>query len=321
MKTIISLVLLTFLTTVSNAQKSDCCDTLLKLINGKQVHKTTCVKRPTKTPNQDIIISIDNSHSANNTTERIPKTNLNPCPDRKITDPENIWMLILTSLFGLLALYIRVRIKNLAKLSDIGKITDKIESIKHEYNNKIEEYKAKLGEELAIKVEPLKAMLQKENISYQIGLAELTKARFDRIDTLYIDLINLQKYISTNMFFYNDDSDFQSKISEFKKFYDIADMSRHKCSLYITDELKKKIIDVLNGCFAAYSAFRGLYNSDTRKLGEISIFNIAKQELLQKLAAQNNYHLQKLDENIDKFPELLESLEKEFKQQIIFKEI
>ncbi len=224
-----------------------------------------------------------------------------------------LWLILFKS-------YFKEKGKNLATIEDIGEITTEVESVKKDFSEKFENYKSKLNEELSLKIEPLKSMLQRENITYQINLAELTKARFDRIDSLYIDLITLQKYISNNLFFYQDDTDFNLKISEFKKLYEIADISRHKCSLYITDDLKQKIINVLNGCHSAYMEFRGLYNSDTRKLGEISIFNVSKQQLLQQLTSQNIHHLNKLDDHISKFPELLEELEKEFKQQIILKD-
>ena len=191
--------------------------------------------------------------------------------------------------------YYREKGKNLATLEDIGEITEKVEGVK--------------------------SLLQKQNISFQINLSELTKRRFDRIDELYTDLINLQNFVKQNMFFYNDDVDFQNKISEFKKYYEIADNSRHKCSLYISDDLKQKIIDVLNGAHSAYMSFRGMYNSDTRKIGEVSIFNVQKQELLQRLTGRNMNHLQQLNDKIDEFPTLLTGLENEFKKQIVLKEL
>lgn len=196
--------------------------------------------------------------------------------------------------------------KQNAQLTSIEEKTKKIEGVKREFTQEIE---------------GLKAELQKGNVTYQINLAELTKRRFDRIDTLYIDLINLQNFVKNNLFFFNDEADLTNKVNEFKKFYEIADESRHKCSLYISDPLKQKIIDVLNGAFSAYTSFRGLYNTDTRKLGEVSIFNLQKQELLIRLSGQNIQHLEKLEEQIDKFPELLNGLESEFKQQIILKDI
>jgi hypothetical protein len=312
---------LTVLTTGLIAQKSDCCDTLLKIITGKQVHKTTCVKRPIKTPNQDIIISIDNSHSANNTTQQPPNTNLKPCPDRKITDPENIWMLVLTSLFGLLALYIRERIKNVAKLSDIGKITDKIESVKHEYNNKMEEYKAKLGEELATKVEPLKAMLQKENISYQISLAELTKIRFIKIEELVLNIMELQNFIRKNMFWAENDEQFLKNKNEFNDLYNKVDTLRKICDLYLTNELTLEIINVLNNTHSAYMSFVKMYHTNPKKLGDIPIWDLNSQKIRMDLTNENFQAYEKLNTEIDKFPIVLKKLTDEFKKQITLKNI
>lgn len=191
--------------------------------------------------------------------------------------------------------YFKEKGKNLATLEDIGQITEKVEGVK--------------------------SLIQKQNISYQINFSELTKRRFDRIDTLYEDLVNLQNFVKQNMFFYNDEGDFNFKIEEFQKYYDLADTSRHKCSLYISQELKQKIIDVLNGAYSAYMSFRGMYNTDTRKLGNVSIFNVQKQHLMQKLTADNMNHLQALSDKIDKFPELLNGLEDEFKKQVILKDL
>lgn len=191
--------------------------------------------------------------------------------------------------------YFKEKGKNLATLEDIEEITEKVESVK--------------------------SIIQKQNISFQINLSELTKRRFDRIDTLYVDLINLQNFVKHYMFVYSDDADFTNKVNEFKKYYEIADTSRHKCSLYISTVLKQKIVDILNGAFNAYSSFRGLYNTDTKKLGEVSIFNIQKQDLMAKLAGQNIQHLKNLETQIDKFPELLKGLEDEFKKQIILKDL
>lgn len=201
-------------------------------------------------------------------------------------------------------------------LTELGKQNAQLATIE-EKTKKIEEVKQTFTTEL----ENIKAQLQRGNLTYQINLTELTKRRFDRIDALYVDLINLQNYVKQNMFYFNDEADFQNKVNEFKKFYDIADISRHKCSLYITDELKQKIIEVLNGAFSAFTSFRGLYNTDTRKLGEVSIFNVQKQELLVRLSGQNMKFLENLDTQIDKFPELLNGLETEFKKQIILKDI
>lgn len=191
--------------------------------------------------------------------------------------------------------YFKEKGKNLATMEDIGEITREVEEVK--------------------------SLIQKQNIAYQINFSELTKRRYDRIDNLYVDLVNLQNFVKQNMFFYNDEADFNFKIEEFRKFYDLADTSRHKCSLYISTELKQKIIDVLNGAYSAYMSFRGLYNTDTRKLGEVSIFNVQKQQLMHDLTTKNMNHLQALSDKIDKFPELLNGLEEEFKKQVILKEI
>jgi hypothetical protein len=201
-------------------------------------------------------------------------------------------------------------------LKELGKQNAQLTTIE-EKTKKIEEVKQAFTKDL----EEIKAELQKNNLSYQINMSELTKRRFDRIDALYVDLINLQNYVSQNMFHYNNEEDFQIKVSEFKKLYEVADISRHKCSLYISDELKRNIIEVLNNANNAFILFCGFYRSDTRKLEGVSIFNIQKQELLDILSEKKINYLDTLDKEINKLPELLNKLENELKRQIILKDL
>ncbi len=202
--------------------------------------------------------------------------------------------------------YFKQKVKHKAILEDISKITKKVETVKNNFNTKIE---------------GLKSELQKQNIAYQINLSELTKIRFERIDSLYENLVNLQTYTKDNMFFYYDDDDYQSKKDNFKNLYDIAEMSRYKCNLYISQELKEKIIEVMNNAFSAYSAFIKLYNSDTKDFKGVSIFNLSTQALMTKLKNENMLALFDLDTSIRNFPKLLDQLEKEFKKQVMLKEL
>lgn len=211
--------------------------------------------------------------------------------------------------------------KETAKLVTQGDLTNIKESVKQDFREKIEEYKSKLSEELSFKIEPLKAELHRGNISYQINLTEITKRRLDRIEEYYMNLIDLQAYTAKNMFHYLDDSDFNRKTDEFKIKYDSVNLSRHKCSLYLNDILNNKIIDSLNNVYEAYLNFRKYYDSNSKQIQEGSFFNLEKQQLLTNLSSRKIDSLDKLDNEIDKFPLILNELAHEFKTQIILKNI
>jgi hypothetical protein len=202
--------------------------------------------------------------------------------------------------------YFKEKGKNLATLEDIGKITQKVEVVKIDFNTKIEE---------------LKSELQKHNITYQITLSELTKIRFERIDNLYEDLVNLQKFAQENMFSFNDKKDYQLKKKDFMKYYNIAYKSMVKCNLYISKELTQKNINILDNAYSTYSAFNEYYNTDTNKFETISLFSSPNFDLMDKREKKNRVALNNLKNAIMKFSDLLKQLENEFKKQVILKEI
>ena len=86
--------------------------------------------------------------------------------------------------------------KEVAKLSTVEKLTQLEESVKKDFNESIESYKAKLDEELALKIEPLKAELDKNNITHQIQFGFLHQERSKVITELYKKLIELHSAIA-----------------------------------------------------------------------------------------------------------------------------
>ena len=109
--------------------------------------------------------------------------------------------------------------KQQAKIITAEQLTQIEENIKQDFRTKIEDYKSKIGEQLTIKVENLKSELAKNNISYQISLAELTKMRFVKIEELVVDLIKLQNFIRENMFWAENDEDFRNNKKKFNKLF------------------------------------------------------------------------------------------------------
>lgn len=79
-----------------------------------------------------------------------------------------------------------------AKLLTIKDLTKLQESIKSEFNFKLEDQKNKLNEELALKIESLKAEISKNNITHQVQFSILHQERARIIVELYRNLVELQ---------------------------------------------------------------------------------------------------------------------------------
>tara|TARA_R110002050_G_scaffold157576_2_gene286195 strand:+ start:2598 stop:3332 length:735 start_codon:yes stop_codon:yes gene_type:complete len=88
--------------------------------------------------------------------------------------------------------------EKMADLSTKKELMTLEEGVKKDFNEKLEAYKAKLSEELAIKIEPLKSELEKNNISHQIEYSYLHQERAKVIVEIYrkLNLVkrNLQKF-------------------------------------------------------------------------------------------------------------------------------
>lgn len=78
-----------------------------------------------------------------------------------------------------------------AKLVTVKQLTEITEDVKNSFNEKIELYKNKLNEELALKLEPIKSDLLKNNITYQIQYAYLHQERAKVILEIYRKLQEL----------------------------------------------------------------------------------------------------------------------------------
>jgi hypothetical protein len=81
--------------------------------------------------------------------------------------------------------------KEVAKLTTIEELTRLSENVKKDFKEKIELYKNKLDEELSLKIEPIKAELEKNNITHQIQFNFLHQERAKIIIELYKKLIEL----------------------------------------------------------------------------------------------------------------------------------
>ncbi|WP_155975628.1 hypothetical protein [Daejeonella oryzae] len=119
----------------------------------------------------------------------------------------------------------------IAKLSTVEQLTKLSEDVKKEFNEKIESYKNKLSEELALKIEPIKSELNKNNITHQIQFGFLHQERAKVILEIYKRLIELHSAMvswTATMHPVIKDADEESQqrtdrvniaINEFKSFY------------------------------------------------------------------------------------------------------
>jgi hypothetical protein len=81
--------------------------------------------------------------------------------------------------------------KEIAQLSTRKQLPELEEKVKKDFNEKLESYKSKLNEELAIKIEPIKSELAKNNITHQIEYGYLHQERAKVILELYRKLQEL----------------------------------------------------------------------------------------------------------------------------------
>jgi hypothetical protein len=87
--------------------------------------------------------------------------------------------------------------KEVAKLSTKAQLTKLEQDVKKDFNEKLESYKSKLSEELALKIEPIKSELAKTNITHQIQFGYLHQERgkvtlelYKKIQELHSAMVN-----------------------------------------------------------------------------------------------------------------------------------
>lgn len=81
--------------------------------------------------------------------------------------------------------------KEIAKLSTIEELTKLEQGVKKDFSEELEKFKVRLNENLGVKMESLKADLNKENITHQIQFGYLHQERAKVILELYKKLIEL----------------------------------------------------------------------------------------------------------------------------------
>ena len=103
----------------------------------------------------------------------------------------DVILFLIVSYFIFFKSFLKFLGRETAKLATIEELTKLKESVKSQFDEKIEEYKSKLNEELSLKIEPIKAELAKNNITHQIQFGFLHQERSKVILELYRKLIEL----------------------------------------------------------------------------------------------------------------------------------
>ena len=160
-----------------------------------------------------------------------------------------------------------------AKLSTAEELTNLEENVKKEFNESLEAYKAKLNEELSLKIEPLKAELDKNNITYQIQFGFLHQERAKVILELYHKLIELHSAMV-------DWTAFLHPVVEDAEKEDAARIDRVNQAIYefqnfyISNKLffQKSFCDFIDGFFKEYwdKGWEFGYSQGRIKSGEVT---------------------------------------------------
>ncbi len=206
--------------------------------------------------------------------------------------------------------------KKIAELTTIAGKTDIVEQIRKNFNNDLERVKGEIQINVAEKVKPLEALLQKDNITYQLFTAEYIRLRFERLDSLYFKVYELKKYCESNfspMFISaNSVEEFTTKRNNFYKYYDEVNDAFYKAMIYINENVQVSVIDFINETFKAVKEF-DVYYTTTVRLTNQTQSSTTQSESLSKTSTLQERALNRMENAIDKLPELLRIIEIEFK--------
>jgi hypothetical protein len=200
--------------------------------------------------------------------------------------------------------------KEIAKLSTIEELTRLSENVKKDFQEKLEQYKSKLSEELTIKIEPIKSELAKSNITHQIQFSFLHQERAKVILELYKKLIELHSAMVDWTNFMHpiiEDAEKESKartdrvnnaIHDFKNFYLVNKLFFPKSFCTYIDEVFKEYWD---------KGWDFGYSQERVKSGELTKEYFKHySEQMSKISKELKEHLPpKINEIEDRFRKIL----------------
>lgn len=212
--------------------------------------------------------------------------------------------------------YIKELGKKVAELSIVKELTEKVESVKQKFNEDLEAFRGDIQKDVAKEIQPLIAALDKENIGFQIYTSEYARIRFQRLDELYGALYYFQKFVIDNLinYVYNDPKEFEDRRKlYFKLSSEVFDKIK-LASLYLDDEAKKAVFDLLTESDKAFQAFLQYKDSQPSLLDPL----FTGKSLWDLMAARNNKSFEALLAARAKFPDILSQIEKEFKRNLTY---
>lgn len=182
-------------------------------------------------------------------------------------------LFLIASYFIFYKAWLKALGNEVAKLSTVEELTNLEENVKKEFNESLEAYKARLNEELSLKIEPLKAELDKNNITYQIQFGFLHQERAKVILELYHKLIELHSAMV-------DWTAFLHPVVEDAEKEDAARINRVNQAIYefqnfyVSNKLffQKSFCDFIDGFFKEYSdkGWEFGYSQGRIKSGEVT---------------------------------------------------
>lgn len=203
-----------------------------------------------------------------------------------------------------------------AELATSKQLTSSVQEVKEKFNKDLETFKGDIQKDVAKEIQPLIAALDKENIGFQIYTSEYARIRFQRLDELYGALYYFQKFVIDNLinYVYNDSKEFEDRRQlYFKQSSDVFDKIK-LASLYLDDDAKKAVLDLISESDSAFQAFLEYKNSSPTLLDPLfkgkSIWDLMfekHEKTFDRLLAARN-----------KFPEILSKVENEFKRNLTF---
>jgi hypothetical protein len=196
----------------------------------------------------------------------------------------------------------------MAKLTTREQLTKLEEDVKKNFNEQLESYKNKLSEELALKIEPLKSELSKNNITHQIQFSYLHQERgkvtlelYKKLQELHATMVNWTARLQTVIIDAVKEDEERAKkvndaIQDFGNYYTNNKLFFSSEFCEFIDELFKNYwekswdFNYKNARIASGQVSQEYYETYTREMKEISI------------------------EVRDKFPEKIKELETKFRK-------
>jgi len=198
--------------------------------------------------------------------------------------------------------------KQVAKLSTIEQLTKLEEGVKKDFNIQLESYKSSLSAELSREIEPLKAELEKNNITYQIQFEYLHKKRSKVVLQIYRRLIEMYSaFMDWTQLMHPVIKDADLESQERTKRVNVA--TNEFKNFYLTNKLffSREFCQFIDGVFKEYweKGWEFGYGEDRVKSGQLTEENFRHySEQMTTISTEIR----------DSFPKRIEEIEDRFRK-------